>query len=453
MSTKNVDLELTIEGQSVDSFKKDNDNQTVNTSSAGVFSYSNKPTPEAVYFDGNFYYFLWDVSQTLDEPDGTSFLAYNAGKKYNPYGFGDTVSGAKRIGPRAVTTAPGILLGEDLLRVGDISPSYNNLDNWNPGETFDDRIALYEDVAPWFFDAVVDEDGNVDYPGMDLLFDLVINNTPIDPGDPRLLAIQAPYTTETIEYLNALGPQGYNIGGKPNMKLVALRETRTTQLDNAFSRLGLNPNDYKKDNPELYEQLLQRAVEGNVSVALLPKFVGYVENMDGYTVAKDSPLYSLFSAESAKLTADSSGLDLSDYIFNNKNTAKGIEVLGAGVFNSLSEADKKKGALLFATEGTESVEEYYQNIFDSNPYFSRFAGKGLNYTKVAAPYIKLYTSVFGEAPDEESDFFLGSFQNDYNTAAIDYRQNAYDTGNKFFGYNVASLMNKSLGGPVVRALG
>ena len=29
MSTKNVDLELTIEGQSVDSFKKDNDNQTV----------------------------------------------------------------------------------------------------------------------------------------------------------------------------------------------------------------------------------------------------------------------------------------------------------------------------------------------------------------------------------------------------------------------------------------
>ena len=75
MSTKNVDLELTIEGQSVDSFKKDNDNQTVNTSSAGVFSYSNKPTPEAVYFDGNFYYFLWDVSQTLDEPDGTSFLA------------------------------------------------------------------------------------------------------------------------------------------------------------------------------------------------------------------------------------------------------------------------------------------------------------------------------------------------------------------------------------------
>ena len=66
MSTKNVDLELTIEGQSVDSFKTDNENQTVNSSSAGVFSYSNKPTPEAVYFDGNFYYFFCDPIRPLD---------------------------------------------------------------------------------------------------------------------------------------------------------------------------------------------------------------------------------------------------------------------------------------------------------------------------------------------------------------------------------------------------
>ena len=46
MSTKNVDLDLTIEGQSaqkaIDNAQNDNDNQPVNTSSAGVFSYSNK---------------------------------------------------------------------------------------------------------------------------------------------------------------------------------------------------------------------------------------------------------------------------------------------------------------------------------------------------------------------------------------------------------------------------
>lgn len=442
------------EEPTVDNIKdfRTTDNTEVNTASAGVFSYSNKPTPEEVYYDGDFYYFLWDISSTLDEPQGTSYLAYNAGKKYNPYGFGDTVSGNKRVGPRAVTTPPGILLGEDVLMLGDISNKYANLDNWSPGETFDDRILLYEDVAPWFFDAVVDADGNTDYPGMELLFDFIINGTPISEDDPRLLEIQAPYTTETIQYLNALGTEGYTINGKPNQKLLALRETRATQLDGAFVRLGINPSNYKKDNPELYEQLLQRAVEGQISVALLPKFLGYVENIDGYEVAVDSPYYNLFKSQQTKLTSDSSGLDLSDFIYNNKNNAKGISYLGAGAFNSLSEADKRKGAMLFATEGEESANAYYQNLFDNNPYFERFAGKGLNYNKVAAPYIKLYASIYGEAPDEESDFFLSQFLNDYNTSAINFRQNAYDTGNEFFGYSVADLMNKSLGGPVVRSI-
>lgn len=81
---------------------------------------------------------------------------------------------------------------------------------------------------------------------MELLFDFIINGTPISEDDPRLLEIQAPYTTETIQYLNALGTEGYTINGKPNQKLLALRETRATQLDGAFVRLGINPSNYKK---------------------------------------------------------------------------------------------------------------------------------------------------------------------------------------------------------------
>ncbi len=414
--------------------------------------HSQKPTPEQVYYDGNFYYWLWDISSTLDQSEGTTWLTYNAGTRYNPNGFNDTPTGENRTGPQAVTTPPGTLVGEELLDIKQIDTAYNLLDGWNPGETFEERIALYEDVAPFFFDPVVDEEGNVDYPGMELLFDVVVNGTTLQPNDPRLMAIKAPYTNEKIEYLNALGKSGYTISGKPNQKLLALRTTRASQLDTAITGLGLNPNDYKNKNPETYASFLNTAVQGDISAGLLKNFIGYVEGIDGYEISNEDILYPLFSSVADRLSVDSSGLDLSDYIFNNKAQARGTEILGAGVYNDLGDSEKKNIATLFATEGKESVDEYLQNIFDSNPLFEKYAGKGLNYQKIAGPYVKLYASIFGDNPDETSLDFLEEFNNDFQDAGKNFRQKAYDSNNKFFSYNIASEMSKSLGGPVVRSM-
>ncbi len=448
MSTSNITLDdgSTVE-QTLGS-EEENYTPTYNN----YTGHSQKPTPEQVYYDGNFYYWLWDISGNLDEADGTSWLAYRAGTRYNPNGFNDTPSGENRTGPQAVTTAPGNLVGDDILDIKQISSSYNLLDGWNPGEQFEDRIAMYEDVAPFFFESVVDEQGNVEYPGMSLLFDSVVSGVPIDETDPRLIALKAPYTNEKIQYLNALGKSGYTISGKPNQKLLALKVTRAGQLDSALASLGLNPNKYKVDNSDTYEGLLNIAVQGDISAGLLKNFIGYVENLDGYAIGSEDTLAPLFNNVADKLNVDSSGLDLSDYIFNNKAQAKGTEILGAGVYNGLAESEKRTIATLYATEGEESVKEYLQTIFDNNPYFERYAGKGLNYGKIVGPYLKLYASIYGDNPDETSTEFLEELNNGFQDAGKNFRQKAYNSNNEFFAYNLASEMNKSLGGPVVRSI-
>ncbi len=71
MSTSNITLDdgSTVE-QTLGS-EEENYTPTYNN----YTGHSQKPTPEQVYYDGNFYYWLWDISGNLDEADGTSWLA------------------------------------------------------------------------------------------------------------------------------------------------------------------------------------------------------------------------------------------------------------------------------------------------------------------------------------------------------------------------------------------
>ena len=56
---------------------------TSNNTSAPTYNnytgHSQKPTPEQVYYDGNFYFWLWDISASLDQEPGTTWLSYKAG--------------------------------------------------------------------------------------------------------------------------------------------------------------------------------------------------------------------------------------------------------------------------------------------------------------------------------------------------------------------------------------
>ena len=433
--------------------EKDLGSQSSAVSGSGYKGHYLKPTPEQVYFDGKHYYWLWDVSNILGQDPGSSWIAYNGGSIYNPNGFSNTVDDQPRVGPSATTTAPGTLIGDELLKLKDISTAFNSLGDWNPGEGFAARIEIYQDVAPWFFNGVEQEDGTMDYPGMALLMDMVVNGAQIAEDDPRLLAIQAPYNFETIQYLNSMGKTGYSITGKPNAKLTNLRATRESQLEQTFISLGINPKEWKMENPEDWSALTEVHTMGVVGQAESKNFVGFVVGIEGYDIDSSSPYYERFTSAADRLGNDNLGFDISDFINSNKAERRGIQYLGAFGYNNLSAEQKASVARIYSQEGEDAGDSYLQNIFDNHPiYGDKYGGKGLNFASIIQPYVGLYQSVFGEAPDMMDIEFAEAPSMTYQEAGKAFRTKAYNENNQFYANNVAASLNKALGGPVIRGI-
>ena len=431
---------VTIEGQDVDDLRTEG-SQSSAVSGSGHKGHYLKPTPEQVYFDGKHYYWLWDVSNILGQDPGSSWIAYNGGSIYNPNGFSNTVDDQPRVGPSPTTTAPGTLIGDELLKLKDISTAFNSLGDWNPGEGFAARIEIYQD------------DGTMDYPGMGLLMDMVVNGVPIKEDDPRLLAIQAPYNFETIQYLNSMGKTGYSITGKPNAKLTNLRATRESQLEQTFISLGINPKEWKMENPEDWSALTEVHTMGVVGQAESKNFVGFVVGIEGYDIDSSSPYYERFTSAADRLGNDNLGFDISDFINSNKAERRGIQYLGAFGYNNLSAEQKASVARIYSQEGEDAGDSYLQNIFDNHPiYGDKYGGKGLNFASIIQPYVSLYTSVFGEAPDMMDLDFAEAPTMTYQEAGKAFRTKAYNENNTFYAQNVAANLNKALGGPVIRGL-
>lgn len=444
--------ELTIDtGQTVEELKSQSSSAAASGSS--YKGHYLKPTPEQVYYDGSHYYWLWDVSSILGQSAGTSWIAYNGGSIYNPNGFSNTVDDQPRVGPSVTTTAPGTLIGNELLKLKDISTAYNSLNDWNPAETFAARIETYEDVAPWFFDGVQKEDGTTDYPGMELLMDMIVNGAEIKEDDPRLLAIQASYNFETIQFLNAMGKTGYSITGKPNARLTNLRATRESQLEKTFIGLGINPREWKLENPEGWSALTEVHTQGIVGQAESDLFVGFVVGIEGYDIDSNSPYYERFTSAADRLGNDTLGIDISDFINENKAERRGIQYLGAFGYNNLSPDEQLKVARIYSTEGEDAGDTYLQNIFDNHPiYGEKYGGKGLNFNTIIQPYVGLYKNIFGEAPDMMDLEFAEAPSMTYQEAGKSFRTKAYNENNQFYATNVAASLNKSLGGQVIRSI-
>ena len=445
----------TIEGQKVEDLKNQESQKNAQTAAtgSGYRGHYLKPTPEQVFFDGSSYFWLWDISLTLDQEPGTSWIAYNGGAIYNPNGFSNTVDDQARTGPAPTTTAPGILIGDKLLKLKDIAPAFNSLDDWNPGRGFEARIEIYQDVAPWFFNAVTQEDGTVDYPGMGLLMDMVVNGAQIAEDDPRLLAIQAPYNFETITFLNAMGKTGYSITGKPNAKLLNLRATRESQLEQTFISLGINAKEWKMENPDDWSALTEVHTQGIVGQAESKKFVGYVLDMKGYEIDSTSPFYERFTSAADRLGNDTLGIDISDFINENKSERRGIQYLGAFGYENLSAEQKREISRLYSQEGEDAGDAYLQKIFDNHPiYGEKYGEKGLNHAAIIQPYVSLYTSVFGEPPDMMDSEFAEAPMMTYQEAGKAFRTKADQENNEFYATNVATTLNKALGGPVIRGI-
>ena len=443
---------VTIEGQDPDDFKGSS-SESAATKGSGYKGHYLKPTPEQVYYDGEHYYWLWDVSEILGQDSGTSWIAYNGGSIYNPNGFSNTADDQSRVGPSATSTAPGNLIGDELLKLKDISTVFNSLDDWNPGEGFAARIETYQDVAPWFFDSVELEDGTMDYPGMSLLMDMVVNGAEIQEDDPRLLAIQAPYNFETIQFLNSMGKTGYSITGKANAKLTNLRASRESQLEQTFISLGINPKEWKMENPDGWSALTEVHTQGIVGQAESKNFVGFVVGITGYEIDSSSPYYERFTTAADRLGNDTLGIDISDFINENKAERRGIQYLGAFGYNNLSGEQQSEVARIYSTEGEDAGDSYLQNIFDNHPiYGEKYGGKGLNFASIIQPYVSLYQSTFGETPDMMDIEFAEAPSMTYQEAGKAFRTKAFNENNMFYANNVAASLNKALGGPVIRGI-
>jgi len=64
----------------------------------------------------------------------------------------------------------------------------------------------------------------------------------------------------------------------------------------------------------------------------------------------------------------------------------------------------------------------------------------------------LYTSIFGDAPDENDTFIYEVLGMGFQEAGKFMRQKAYEVGNEYFGRTVATAMNQGLGGNVIRGI-
>ena len=100
--------------------------------------------------------------------------------------------------------------------------------------------------------------------------------------------------------------------------------------------------------------------------------------------------------------------DLGSLDFRKTKAAErlGTRYLGQMKYMSLDEDTKKEISYLVSTDQQDAEEQKLQHIFDSDTYFERFSGKGLNYGQVVGPYKQLYTSIYGESADETDPMFF-----------------------------------------------
>ena len=413
---------------------------------AKSWKYSDKPTPDLIYYDVDTgkYYYLYSAGDFVSDEEEV-YISYDVGTQ-KPRGLTND-----RVIPDIVTTAPGILLGHTALTASQISSQYDDMDDFNPAEIFEETIELYADYAPWFYEVVKDEEGNVTAaPGMSLLLEHLWLNRPIDENDPRLKDLKMPYTVGQIQFINAGGLK--NNDYDTNARLRELRDGKTEEINSILTKIGIDVDDFVNTNFDGYQNLIEVYTKGYLNSANLDDFLKHYTGIE--TLASSDSRYLSFKNIIEEQVDGEIKLELGSLDFRKSKAAErlGIRYLGQLKYNTLDEDTKKEISYLVSTDQQDAAEQKLQNIFDSDPYFERFAGKGLNYGQVVGPYKQLYTSIFGDAPDETDTFLYEMVGLGFQDAGKAMRKKAFDTGNQYFGRTVATAMNQGLGGNVIRGI-
>jgi len=188
-------------------------------------------------------------------------------------------------------------------------------------------------------------------------------------------------------------------------------------------------------------------VKGDISPTLMTDFVGYVLGQEGYEKPDDQAITNLFSATAKQIKDEQ--FTPSSGIYANALKAETLAIRKIGIFNynNLDEG-KKNEIILMYNDSPDAAENMLQGMFEN--YYPEYAGKNLDFSSVKGRYITPWVKAFGENPDEENTVWLEQIGKPVTEASKAYMTNAYETGNPFFNRNLASSLERALGGVVIR---
>jgi len=419
---------------------------------------SNKLVADYAYVDNGTLYFVYDLSSLFGgEPTFVSYAATGVKPSQYKGNWGADGSGKQRKGPRIGSKPEGVVIDGGnfaLFTLGQGDPS-RGIDALPDDVKFVDLIDEGYRVMVQNYSFLFDEvDG--EFPGLDLLFTRLGQGLAVSVQDLQNAGIGANVSSLKLEYLNSTianqnsdNPFTYMVNGEEvvNQKYVDHYGNVEGLFNKALQDLGFDDDLFEKENKLFYKQALNTLVKGDISPTLMTEFVGYVLGVEGYEKPDDQAITNLFNAVSKTMKDEQFTLTSGLYANQLKAETLAINTIGLANYNSLSES-KKNEIILMYNDSPDAAKQMLKDMFAE--YYPEYEGKNLDFASIKSKYVTPWTKAFGETPDEEDPVWLEQIGKSVTDASKAYMQHAYDTGNEFFNRRLATSLQKSLGGVVIR---
>lgn len=419
----------------------------------------NKLVADIAYTENGVLYFGYEITNLYGEP---AYVVYRASlvtpSQYNG-NWGSDAAGNARIGPRKGSKPTDALLldgGEfAVFTLGEGNPAQGkgNL----PAERGAYQRILesgYNELSTkysWFFDKVDD-----DYPGMELLFSRLGQGLSVSPTDLLNAGVGSNVTQLELDYLNSIvvnpdteNPLTMIVNGEEviNNKFVKHKDNVKNLLDKSLGELYFDATLFEKENKVLYNSLLNVLLKGKVSSALMTDFIGYALGQEGYTNITEEPLKNLFKSVKSEITSEQ--FSPSSNVLKNSVAAENLAISKIGYANYMNLSNAKKNELiLLYNDNQDAAKQKLQSMFDE--LYPQYAGKNLDFDSIKGKYDTKWLAAFNEKPDETNSTYLDGFNMSASDASKMYMEHAYKTGNEYFMRKLATNIQQSLGGPVIR---
>jgi len=419
---------------------------------------SNKLVADGAYVENGVLYFVYDLSPLFGgDPTFVSYAAPTVSISQYKGNWGTDGAGKQRTGPRIGSKPEGVVIDGgsfQLFTLGQADPSRGI-------DPLEDTVDLHELINDGYKDLLINysfffDKVDGEYPGLELLFSRLGQGLSVTPVDLQNAGIGANVSSLKLDYLNS---RTANLNSDNPFEMIVNGEKVLNQkyvdhvgkveglFNQSLKDLGFDDDLFEKENKLFYKQLLDTLVKGDISPTLMTEFVGFVLGVEGYEKPDDQAITNLFSAVSKNVKDAQFSLTSTVYANSLKAETLAINTIGLANYNSLSES-KKNEIILMYNDSPDAAKQMLKDMFAE--YYPEYEGKNLDFASIKAKYVTPWTKAFGEAPDEEDAVWLEQIGKSVTDASKAYMQHAYDTGNEFFNRRLATSLQKSLGGVVIR---